>query len=99
MIVDVPLHPSARELLFRRGEVELYRAKVAPEPPRLRLRRPAKIGKDRVKISWSAKHTASLTFQVLYLTDAARAFESKISRLASGFKTRVPMKPFRRISP
>jgi hypothetical protein len=72
--IHVPLHPAARELVFRRAELELYRAPIAPEPPRLRLGRPSKVAKDRFLISWTAKHTAPLTYQMLYLTDDGRSF-------------------------
>lgn len=74
IVIYVPLHPEARELVFRRKDMELYRAGITPQPPELRLARPAQLAKDRIKISWSARHSKPLTFQVLYLTDDGRAF-------------------------
>lgn len=72
--IYIPLHPDARELVFRRNDLELYRTKIAPQRPRLRLSRPTKLAKDRLKITWSAKHSKALTFQVLYLAEDGRAF-------------------------
>ena len=70
----VPLHPGARELLFRRKDLEIYRAEITSQPPRLHLAKPAKLTKDRIKVSWSATHSKPLSFQVLYLADDGRAF-------------------------
>ena len=74
IVIYVPLHPEARELVFRRKDLELYRAEITPQPPQLRLTRPPKVAKDQIKISWSATHSKPLTFQVLYLADDGRAF-------------------------
>ena len=72
--IYVPLHPAAVELVFRREELDLYRAPIAPAPPHLRLGRPSRVAKDRILISWTAKHTVPLTYQVLYLTDDGKSF-------------------------
>lgn len=72
--IYVPLHPDARELVFRRKDLELYRTEIAPRPPRLQLGKPTKLAKDRVRIRWNATHSQPLTFQVLYLADDGRVF-------------------------
>ena len=74
IVVYVPLHPESRELVFRRGVLELYRSEITAEPPELRIGKPTKLAKDRIRITWNATHTTPLTFQVLYLTDDGRAF-------------------------
>lgn len=72
--IYVPLHPESRELVFRRKDLELYRTDITPRPPQLRLTKPTKLAKDRAKVSWNARHSKPLTFQVLYLADDGRAF-------------------------
>jgi hypothetical protein len=74
IVIYVPLHPEARELVFGRKDLELYRAEITSQPPQLRVARPTKLGKDQIRISWNATHSKPLTFQVLYLAEDGRAF-------------------------
>jgi hypothetical protein len=74
VLAHMPLHPDGRELLFRRADLELFRAPVAAAPPALSIDESTPVDEDRVELSWSANHVTPLTFQILYITDDNRVF-------------------------
>jgi len=74
ILAYVPLHPDGRELLFRRADLELFRAPVAAASPALSIDETTPLDEDRVRVSWSANHLTPLTFQILYITDDDRVF-------------------------
>jgi hypothetical protein len=84
VLAYVPVHPSARLLVFRRlepDELEIYRAELAPRPPSIEKLHVEGDPSGDFRLEWSSEHDRPVTFNVFYWPDGGPAL-----LLASGLR-------------
>lgn len=76
VVAYIPSHPNAQEMVFRRGDLVIYREKISNLPPEIEIKSLEKSKGNEIQITWSAKHPEDkkLTFNVMYITDDGRTF-------------------------
>lgn len=71
----LPMHPDARWLVFRRGDLVIFERGLAASPPQVKINS-LNIQRQRASVSWEAKHEKShpLWFNVGVVIDKKRVF-------------------------
>lgn len=76
VVAYIPSHPNAQEMIFRRGDLIIYKEKICQLPPKIEIKSLKKLKGNKIQITWSAKHPEDkiLTFNITYITDDGRTF-------------------------
>jgi len=83
----IPTHPDAKEIVFLRDDLIIFRKKISKSPPKLKINDLIKEKNNKLKISWSAKHSneKNLSFNVMYIADDGRIFPVVRNHKGSSF--------------